>query len=263
MNFAQAMILAVVEGLTEYLPVSSTGHIILTSWVMGINQDEFVKDYTVMVQFGAILAVLVLFSRRFLLNFKIYPTIFIAFLPAAIIGLAVKKHIDAILGNVWIVAIALLVGGIFLVLTDHWLKKHKVRVAHIDATSRLAALKIGFFQCLAFIPGMSRSAATIWGGLFEGLSLVAATEFSFFLAVPTLSGATFLKVIKVYPSITADQWKILLVGNIVSFVVGLAAIRFFVHLITRFGIKYFGYYRIVLGAVVLVVLAMGHEIEFL
>ena len=263
MNFAQAMIIAVVEGLTEYLPVSSTGHIIITSWLMGINQDAFVKDYTVMVQFGAILAVLVLFWRRFILNFKIYPAVFIAFLPAAIIGLAVKKHIDAVLGNVWIVATALLLGGIALVLTDHWLKKHRVRVSNIEGLPQLSALKIGFFQCLAFVPGMSRSASTIWGGLSQGLSLVAATEFSFFLAVPTLTGATFLKAIKVAPTITPDQWNVLLWGNVVSFVVGLAAIRFFVHLITRVGLKYFGYYRIILGAVVMVVLSMGHEIEFL
>lgn len=263
MNFAQAMILAVVEGLTEYLPVSSTGHIILTSWIMGINHDAFVIDYTVMVQFGAILAVLVLFWRRFLLNFRIYPIVFIAFLPAAVIGLAVKKHIDAILGSVWIVGTALLLGGIALVLTDHWLRRHKVRVANIEATPPLSALKIGFFQCLAFIPGMSRSAATIWGGLHQGLSLISATEFSFFLAVPTLTGATFLKVIKVAPTITMEQWKILMWGNIVSFVVGLAAIRFFVHLITRFGLKYFGYYRIVVGIVVLLTLAFGHQIEFL
>src|SRR5580700_11044118 len=118
MSFLQAMILAVVEGVTEYLPISSTGHIILTSWIMGINQDPFVKDYTVMVQFGAILAVLVLFWKRFLLNFKIWPTVFIAFLPAAVIGLAVKKHIDILLGNVWVVGSALFVGGVALVLTD-------------------------------------------------------------------------------------------------------------------------------------------------
>jgi undecaprenyl-diphosphatase len=263
MNFAQAMIIAVVEGVSEYLPVSSTGHIILTSWLMGINTDPFVKDYTVMVQFGAILAVVALFWRRFLLNFKIYPTVFIAFLPAAIMGMAVKKHIDNILGNVWIVASALLLGGIALVLTDHWLRRHKVRIATIEATPPLSALKIGFFQCLAFIPGMSRSAATIWGGLHQGLSLITATEFSFFLAVPTLTGATFLKVIKVYPSITGDQWQILLWGNIVSFIVGLATMRFFVSLISRYGLKYFGFYRILLGAAVLLTLAFGHEIEFL
>jgi undecaprenyl-diphosphatase len=263
MNFTQAMVIAVVEGLTEYLPISSTGHIILTSWLMGINQNEFVKDYTVMVQFGAILAVLVLFWKRFLLNFRIYPTVFIAFLPAAVIGLAVKKHIDLILGNVWIVGGAFLVGGIFLVLTDHWLKTHKVKIQRPEEAPKMSALKVGFFQCLAFIPGMSRSAATIWGGLFVGMGLVTATEFSFFLGVPTLTGATFLKVIKVIHEITPEQWKILFWGNVVSFVVGMAAIRSFVKLIERYGLKYFGYYRILLGALVLAILALGHNIEFL
>lgn len=263
MSFLQALLLAVVEGVTEYLPVSSTGHIILSSWLMDINQDAFVKDYTVMVQFGAILAVVVLFWRRFLLNFKIYPIVFVGFLPAAVIGLAVKKHIDDILGNVWIVGIALLVGGIFLIVTDHWLKKHKVRVEAIENLKPLPALKIGLFQCLAFIPGVSRSAASIWGGLFEGLSLVTATEFSFFLAVPTLTGATVLKLIKVWPTITGEQWQIIAWGNVVSFVVGLLAIRFFVHLIARYGLRYFGYYRVVLGSVVLIALAFGHSIEFL
>lgn len=259
----QAMLLAVVEGITEYLPVSSTGHMIITSWLMGINQDAFVKDYTVMVQFGAILAVVVLFWRRFLLNFRIYPAVFLAFLPAAVIGLAVKKHIDVILGNVWVVGSTLFVGGFFLVLTDHWLRRHKVRVQKLEELGPASAVKIGFFQCLAFFPGMSRSAATIWGGLHQGLGLVAATEFSFFLAVPTLSGATFLKVIKVYPEISAAQWGILLWGNVVSFVIGAIAIRFFIKLIEHYGLRYFGYYRIVVGGLVLVALALGQKIEFL
>ena len=263
MSFVQAMILAVVEGLTEYLPVSSTGHMIITSWLMGINQDAFVKDYTVMVQFGAILAVVALFWRRFVLNFKIYPKVFLAFLPAAIIGLAVKKYIDMILGNVWVVGAALLGGGIALVLTDRWLRSHRVRVNSVETLPPAAAVKIGFFQCLAFIPGMSRSAATIWGGLHQGLGLVTATEFSFFLAVPTLTGATFLKVVKVYPTITAEQWRILLIGNVVSFVIGALAIGSFVKLIERYGLKYFGYYRIIVGAAVLAALAYGQQIEFL
>lgn len=263
MSFIQAMILAVVEGITEYLPVSSTGHMIITSWLMGINQDAFVKDYTVMVQFGAILAVVVLFWRRFILNYRIYPSVILGVLPAAIIGLGVKKHIDLILGNVWIVGSTLLVGGIFLVLTDHWLRRHKVRVTSLEQLPAASALKIGLFQCLAFFPGMSRSAATIWGGLHQGLGLVMATEFSFFLGVPTLSGATFLKVIKVYPEITAAQWGILLWGNVVSFVVGAIVIRYFIKLIERYGLRYFGYYRIVVGGLVLVALALGKQIEFL
>jgi undecaprenyl-diphosphatase len=154
-------------------------------------------------------------------------------------------------------------GGIALVVTDHWLRGHKVRVKAVDDLSSRNALKIGFFQCLAFLPGMSRSAATIWGGLSEGLSLVSATEFSFFLAVPTLTGATFLKVLKVHSEIGSDKWSLLWWGNVVSFLVGLVAIRTFVRLIEKFGLKYFGYYRIVLGAVVLIALAMGQKMEVL
>jgi undecaprenyl-diphosphatase len=263
MNFLQAMILAVVEGLTEYLPVSSTGHMIIASWIMGINQDTFVKGYTVMVQFGAILAVGVLFWRRFLLNFRIYPLVFLAFLPAAVIGLAVLKLVDFFLGNVWVVGSSLLVGGIALVLTDRWLRGHKVRIARVEDLTPLASLKVGFFQCLALIPGMSRSAATIWGGLSQGMSLVTATEFSFFLAFPTLTAATLLKAYKIFPTITADQWQMLAWGNVVSFVVGLLAIRSFVRLIERYGLKYFGIYRIIAGGLVLLALALGKEIVFL
>jgi undecaprenyl-diphosphatase len=261
MDMMQAFWLAVVEGLTEYIPVSSTGHIILTSWMMGINQDEFVKDYTVMVQFGAILAVLFVFWRRFILNFKIYPQIAVAVAPAIVIGLLVKKKIDLVLGNVWIVAASLLVGGIALVLTDGWIRRRPASVPAIEKLSWPAAFKVGVFQCLAFIPGISRSAASIWGGVYQGLSLELATEFSFFLAVPTLTGATLLKLLKVWPTLTGDKVGMLLMGNAVSFIVGVMAIRFFVHILSRHGLKFFGYYRIALGLLVLAVLFMGHELS--
>lgn len=258
-----SLILAIVEGLTEYLPVSSTGHLILTSWAFGIHEDPFVKDYTVMVQFGAILAVLALYWRRFLLNFKIYPQVLIAFLPAAVIGLAVKNHIDRLLGSVWLVAWSLLIGGVLLILTDRWLKHQKVRVRSVEEMPKPSALKIGLFQCLAFIPGISRAAATIWGGLFEGMSLTAATEFSFFLAVPTLTGASFLKLLKVWPTLESTQIEAMVYGNLVSFVVGALAIKFFVHLVARYGLRFFGYYRIALGAAVLAILMAGGDINYL
>jgi undecaprenyl-diphosphatase len=260
MDFLQAVLLAIVEGLTEYLPVSSTGHIIISSWLMGINQVEFVKDYTVMVQFGAILAVVIVFWRRFILNFKIYPQVAIAVLPAVVIGLSVKKYIDLVLGNVWVVAVSLLLGGIALVWTDRWVARQHKRVESIEKLKPAGALKIGLFQCLAFIPGMSRSAASIWGGIFEGLNLTLATEFSFFLAVPTLTGATLIKLKKALPSITHEQVKMLIAGNVISLIVGILAIRFFVHILQRFGLKYFGYYRIALGALVLIALALGQSI---
>lgn len=261
MTTLHAILLAIVEGLTEYLPVSSTGHIILSSWALGINQQEFVKDYTVMVQFGAILAVLVLYWRRFVLNFHLYPRVFVAFLPAAVVGLSLKKHIEALLGNVTVVGTTLLVGGIFLVLTDHWLRRAPGKVKSANALTLPQAFKVGVFQCLALLPGTSRSAATIWGGLFQGLSLPVATEFSFFLAVPTLAGATALELRKVWPHLESDQINQLLVGNLISFVVGALTIRFFVQLVSRYGLRYFGYYRIILGALVLVLVSLGSDLR--
>ncbi|MGE4133063.1 MAG: undecaprenyl-diphosphate phosphatase [Bdellovibrionales bacterium] len=251
MNTWQATLLAVVEGLTEYLPISSTGHIILTSWMMGIHHEEFVKDFTVMVQFGAILSVVILYWRRFVLNYRLYPAVFLAFLPAAVVGLAVKKHIDEVLDSVMLVGIALSVGGVLLVLTDRWLARQKVRVARAEDLSKTAAIKIGIFQLMAFFPGVSRSAATIWGGLYQGMSLVQATEFSFFLAVPTLTGASFIKLLKVWPTLDAEKVQLLLIGNVISFFVGIVAVHYFVRLVARYGLKGFGYYRVVLGILVL------------
>lgn len=252
MTLIQALILAVVEGVTEYLPISSTGHIILTSWLMGIHENEFVKDYTIMVQFGAILAVVVLYWRKFILNLKVYPAVFLAFLPAAVVGLTLKKHIDVLLSNVIVVAVALFVGGVILVLTDGWLRKRKQTVIRPEQLTPVSAVKIGLFQLFAFIPGVSRSAASILGGLQQGMSPMAAAEFSFFLAAPTLAGASLIKLLKVWPSITPEQMELMIWGNVVSFIVGAAAIHTFVRMVGRYGLKAFGYYRIVLGAGVLI-----------
>lgn len=252
MTLTQALILAVVEGLTEYLPVSSTGHIILTSWLMGIHQEPFVKDYTVMVQFGAILAVVALYWRRFVMNFKVYPAVLVAFLPAAVLGLAIKNHVDALLESVLVVAATLFVGGTVLVWTDSWLKQRTSKYKTFDQLPPLPAFKVGLFQLLAFIPGVSRSAASILGGLQQGMSPLAAAEFSFFLAAPTLAGASLIKLLKSWPTLTPEQIDMIVWGNVVSFVVGAAAIKSFVEMIARYGFKSFGYYRIVIGAAVLV-----------
>lgn len=259
MTIIQGLILAVIEGLTEYLPVSSTGHIILGSWVMGIGGESFVKDYTIMVQFGAIFAVVVLYWRKFLLNKKLYPAVFVAFLPAAVVGLLVKKKIDLLLDSVIVVAVSLIVGGIILLWTDHWLKSKRAKFKSAEDWPLKNPLMVGIFQLAAFIPGVSRSAATILGGVHQGLSLVAATEFSFFLAVPTLTGATFIKALKVWPTITSDQIGILVWGNVVSFLVGAAAVHTFVRVISRYGLKFFGVYRIVIGAIVLAMALSGYN----
>jgi undecaprenyl-diphosphatase len=254
MEIWQAIVLAIVEGLTEYLPVSSTGHLILVSALMGIHHDSFTKDFVIMVQFGAILAVAVEYFRFFIRSRKIYPILFVAFLPAAVIGLLVKKKIDLLLDSVWTVGIALLVGGVFLLFTDRIFRKEEQTIHDANEIPTMSALKIGFFQCLAFVPGVSRSAATIWGGLTCKLDQRTATEFSFLLALPTLTGATFLKAIKVVPTITTDQWQLLFLGNVISFIVGYLSIRVFLSIVTRYGLKGFGYYRIALGLIVIVAL---------
>lgn len=254
MELWQAIVLAIVEGLTEYLPISSTGHLILVSALMGIHQDPFTKDFTIMVQFGAILAVLVEYFRVFLRSWRLYPVLVAGFLPAAVIGLLVKDKIDLVLESVWTVAVALVLGGILLLFTDRIFKPQNAKIKTVDEVMPLTAVKIGLFQCLAFIPGVSRAAATIWGGLASKLDQRSATEFSFLLALPTLSGATFLKAVKLIPHITNEQWQLLLIGNLVSFIVGFLSIRLFLKFVTKHGLKSFGYYRIVLGAVVILAL---------
>lgn len=255
MDLTQGVLLALVEGLTEYLPISSTGHLILTSFLMGINEQPFVKDFTVIVQFGAIASVLVLYWRRFFQSIEFYKKLTLGFLPAGIIGLTVKNYIDRILGSTEVVAWALLVGGIVLVILDRREQHHLA--TEEGKISYRQALLIGLAQCLAFVPGVSRSAATIMGGLWQGLDRKTAAEFSFILAVPTLTGATCIKLLKMAPQITRDQIGILVIGNFVAFIVGLLSIRFFIYYLTRFGFSQFGWYRIALGGIFLTLLYSG------
>lgn len=257
MTIWQAIILAVIEGITEFLPVSSTGHMIIASSFMGISHDEFTKMFTVNIQFGAILSVLVLYTRKFLQTVNFYYKLFVAFLPAAVIGLLLNDYIDALLENVVVVAISLLVGGIILVFID--------RIANDYPKDREItypeALKIGFYQCIAMVPGVSRSAATIIGGMFQGLTRKQSAEFSFFLAVPTMAAAAGYKFLKTYEVIQPGDIKILLIGNVVAFIVAMLAIRFFINFLTKYGFKVFGYYRIILGIILLTLVAMGYKLE--
>jgi len=257
MSIWQAIILAIVEGLTEFLPISSTGHMIIASAMMGINELDFTKIFTVNIQFGAILSVVTLYWRRFFQSLDFYYKLFVAFLPAALIGFLLNDLIDRLLENVIVVAMMLLVGGIVLIFVDKWFNNtdEKVRVDYGKA------LKIGFFQCLAMVPGVSRSAATIIGGMTQGLTRKAAAEFSFFLAVPTMFAASAYKLLKDYQSIQATDLQVLLIGNLVAFVVAMLAIRFFISFLTKYGFKLFGYYRIILGLIILLLLAMGYELK--
>jgi undecaprenyl-diphosphatase len=257
MTLWEAIILAVVEGLTEFLPVSSTGHMIIASSIMGIAQHDFTKLFTVQIQFGAILAVVVLYWKRFFQSVDFYKKLVIAFLPAAVLGFLANDLIDSLLENVITVAISLIVGGLVLVFVDNWL----VKANENKSITMSRAFKIGLFQCIAMVPGVSRSAATIIGGMLQGISKKNAAEFSFFLAVPTMFAASAYKLLKTYKSIQPADINPLIIGNIVAFVVAMIAIRFFINFLTQNGFKIFGYYRIVLGTLILAAWAMGYNLQ--
>ncbi|MES2628572.1 MAG: undecaprenyl-diphosphate phosphatase [Bacteroidota bacterium] len=260
MTLLQAILIAIVEGLTEFLPVSSTGHMIITQAILGIHSDDFVKAFTVNIQFGAILSVVVLYSRRFFQSIEFYFKLFVAFIPAAIFGFLLGDQIDALLENVTVVAVSLLIGGIILVMIDKYLNP--------SAESEITypkSFKIGLFQCIALIPGVSRSAATILGGMSQKLSRTQAAEFSFFLAVPTMAAASGYKLLKAWKEtpqvLEGDNISLLLVGNAVAFIVGMLAIRFFISFLTKYGFRIFGYYRIIVGALLLILMAAGVELN--
>jgi undecaprenyl-diphosphatase len=249
MNYFQAIILAIVEGITEFLPVSSTGHMILTAAAMGMEEDQFTKTFEVFIQFGAILSVVVLYYKRFLnINIEFYAKLLAAFIPTAVLGFLLDDFVDSLMANVLVVGVSLLIGGFLLIFVDSWFKDNEKQYGQLDF---LKTSYIGFFQALAMIPGVSRSAATIIGGQALGLSRKSAAEFSFFLAVPTMFAASSYKLLKNYDTITADHLPILAVGSLVAFIVALLAIKFFIGFLTKYGFKVFGYYRIVLGAVII------------
>ncbi|MFH1118369.1 MAG: undecaprenyl-diphosphate phosphatase [Bacteroidota bacterium] len=257
MTTIQAIIIAIVEGITEFLPVSSTGHMIITQELLGMEINDFVKAFTVNIQFGAILSVIVLYWKRFFQTLDFYFKLFVAFIPAALIGFLLSDFIDSLLENVVVVAMMLVLGGIVLLFVDKWFNNP----AKDQSISYPTALKIGFFQCIAMIPGVSRSAASIIGGMSQKLDRKTAAEFSFFLAVPTMFAASGYKLLQNYKTITSDNIDTLLIGNVVAFIVAMIAIKSFITFLTRYGFKIFGYYRIVVGLVILAMLAMGYELS--
>ena len=263
MSIFEAIVIAIVEGLTEFLPVSSTGHMILAQGFLGVKSDEFVKAFTVIIQFGAIISVLVLYWKRFFQSVDFYQKLLIAFLPAAVIGFLAGDFIDSLLENVWVVAIMLVLGGIFMLFVDKWFTHPQENEPEMTLKR---ALKIGFAQCVAMIPGVSRSMATIVGGMAQGFSRKTAAEFSFFLAVPTMAAASGYKFLKLLMedntrSILAENMNVLIVGNVVAFVVAMLAIKFFISFLTRYGFKAFGYYRIVAGLAIILLLVLGYNLE--
>lgn len=277
MNLIEAIILAIVEGITEFLPISSTGHMIIASSLMGINESEFVKMFTVNIQFGAILSVVVLYWKRFFKSWDFYLKLLVGVIPALFFGFFLSEKIDELLENVLVVAIMLLIGGILLVFVDKWF--NNVEEKEVNYKS---AFIIGLFQCLAMIPGVSRSAASIIGGMTQKLTRKTAAEFSFFLAIPTMLAAATYKFITGFlhldlkddllkfnapkiqaalNQISSDDLQILLVGNIVAFIVAMLAIKFFISFLSKYGFKVFGYYRIILGLILIILLALNVDLK--
>ncbi|MCK9481254.1 MAG: undecaprenyl-diphosphate phosphatase [Bacteroidia bacterium] len=265
MSYVEAIILAIIEGLTEYLPVSSTGHLIIGTALLGIEPNEFVKLFTIAVQPGAILSVLVLYWKQFFKSFRFYINLLIAFIPAAVFGFVFDDVIDSLLESPLTVGISLFVGGVLLLFVDRWFKENEHN-PNQEVTYK-KSLTIGLFQVLSMIPGTSRSAATIVGGLAAKLNRKNAAEFSFFLAVPTLLAATGYKLLKyiLYDSmsLTSHDLGVLFLGNIVSFIVGLVAIKGFITFLTRKGFVWFGWYRIVVGAVIIMLILFNYNLAIL
>lgn len=283
MTLLQTIIISIVEGLTEFLPVSSTGHMIITQNLLGVPQgDEFVHAFTFIIQFGAILSVVCLYWKRFfhidrspvpadcnssflrmIHPIRFYWLLFVGVLPAVVVGMAAKKSglLDWLLDSVWVVAIMLVVGGVFMLFCDKIFNKG----IEENLVNEKRAFNIGLFQCLSVIPGTSRSMATIVGGMANGLTRKRAAEFSFFLAVPTMAGATLLDLHDLLEEdsswATAHNLTILLIGCVVSFVVALFAMKWFVSFLTKYGFKAFGWYRIIVGAIILVMLLSGMSLN--
>ena len=252
MSIIQSIILAIIEGLTEFLPISSTGHMVLTSSILGIENDKFTKLFEICIQLGAILAVVALYWKKFFdfSKWQFYVKLMLAVVPALIFGKLFDDLIDEHLGNPAFIATVLLLGGIMLLFVDNWFKK-PIFDEEADITN-ITAIKIGAYQCLAIMfPGLSRSAATIIGGLSQKLSKKAAAEFSFFLAVPTMLAASAKSTLDVYqdhPEVfVTDNLINLCIGGIVAFVVALVSVKFFIQFVQKRGFALFGWYRIALG----------------
>lgn len=266
MNLIDAIFIAIIEGLTEYLPISSTAHMGFTAALMGLPEGEFLKMFQVSIQFGAILSVVVLYWKKFFdfSNLDFYLKLVIAVLPALVLGYLFDDAIESVLGNQIAISSVLILGGIVLIFVDKWFQNPKI-LDEKDIPIK-KALVIGFWQCLAMMPGTSRSAASIIGGMSQGLSRKASAEFSFFLAVPTMAAVTVYSVfvktwgkgtineMKGYEMILQDNFHIMLflIGNVVAFVVAMIAIKFFIAVLTKFGFKAWGWYRIVIGIILLV-----------
>ena len=277
MTWLETIIVAIVEGLTEFLPVSSTGHMIIAQGLLGVESTDFVKAFTVIIQFGAILSVVCLYWRRFFYPetmqekgytwwqaiWRFYLRLVVGVLPAVVLGLTFNDFIESNLGNVTLVAVMLIVGGVFMLFCDRIFGSGSPST---ELTYR-RALVIGLVQCISMIPGVSRSMATIVGGMSQKLTRKAAAEFSFFLAVPTMFGATCLEGYKLISHgegnvlLEGNNLSMLVLGSVVSFVVAIAAIKFFISYVTRYGFVAFGWYRIIAGGAILLLGLLGVDLK--
>ena len=253
MSWLHVFVLSIIEGLTEFLPISSTGHMIIASTIFGIQNDQFTQNFQIIIQFAAIFAVVVLYWKHLLTKKSLVIKILVASVPFLVIGFLSKSSVESLLSETKVVAIALIVGGfVFLIFEKYVVDESRAR--EFENLTYVECLKLGFFQCLALIPGTSRSGATIIGGLMLKLSRKDAAEFSFLLGIPTLFAVTVYKVYKIHHTIQPDQISFLLVGSLISFVVAIAAMKYFIHLVTKYGFRFFGWYRIILGCAVLIMI---------
>lgn len=279
LSLFQTIVIAIVEGLTEFLPVSSTGHMIITQHILGVKSTDFVKAFTFIIQFGAILSVVCLYwknffhlnhtpmpenctpVKRFLHKYDFYWKLLVAFIPAAVLGLLFSDMIDAMLESVTVVAVMLIAGGIFMLFCDKIFGNGSEKTVLTEKR----AFFIGLFQCISMIPGVSRSMATIVGGMAQKLTRKKAAEFSFFLAVPTMFAATVYKMAKLFmdggTEIISTNLTTLIVGNVVAFIVALLAIKFFISFVTKYGFVAFGWYRIIVGSIILIMSFLGYNLE--
>jgi len=260
MDYLDVTIIAIVEGITEFLPISSTGHMIIFEKLLGLEPSSILNVFKITIQFGAILSVICLYWRRFFQSADFYFKLFAAFLPAAVLGFLLSDVIDSMLGNVWIVAITMILGGVVLIFIDSCLKNDHPDNQEITYPREF---KIGLFQVISMIPGVSRSAATIIGGMCQRLNRSQAAEFSFFLAVPTMFAASVWELIKYHQDIDTSYVSLLIFGNAVAFVVAVLVIKFFIKYLINHGFKVFGYYRIIAGGIILAMLLAGINLDLM
>ncbi len=250
-DYLAALLLGLVEGLTEFLPISSTAHLIISEYLLGLRSDNFLNFLTVFIQLGAISAVPVLYFKRLTSSIQVYKLVTLSFVPAVIFGVLLDDYLESLFEGYTFIAISWILGGIILIRIDYWLRDQQAHVQDVVGISKIQSIKIGLFQCLAMIPGVSRSGASIVGGRLVGLSHQSAVEYSFLLGIPTILGASAKKILDYRDEIpsffTSEHLSILGISFIISFIVAILSIRFMVALVNKYGFQYFGYYRILIG----------------